>query len=426
MKLYAFLAVFIFTTSVCVAQDINKLIDSMDVRRIETTLSADSMLGRKTFTPSIEKAADFIEAEFKKTGLAMFPGLTSYRQSFALTRAKFISAAAQINGTAVDMQNIIAVTTAPDLDVNERSGYTVVEIDSSQNLRRAADSLIKLNRKTLVLVRSYYADKFKTLKVFKQQTFTETQPVIFLLTDVVPSSYSIQVKHEITRSSLANVVGVLPGKSRKNEYVVFSGHYDHLGTGKPDETGDSIFNGANDDAAGVTAMIMLAKYFSRLKQNERTLIFVAFTAEEIGGYGSQYFSKQLDADKTVAMFNIEMIGTQSKWGANSAYITGYERSDFGKLLQQNLGGSAFHFEPDPYPAQNLFYRSDNATLAALGVPAHTISTSQMDSDHTYHTKKDELQTLDLHNMTEIIKAIAISSRGIVSGSQTPVRIEKRK
>ena len=220
-------------------------------------------------------------------------------------------------------------------------------------------------------------------------------------------------------------MAVLPGKSRKNEIVVFSGHYDHLGVGKPNAVGDSIYNGANDDAAGTTAVITLANYFAKLKNNERTLIFVAFTAEETGGYGSQYFSKQLDADKVVAMFNLEMIGTESKWGKNSAYITGYEKSDFGKILQNNLSGSAFHFEPDPYPKENLFYRSDNATLAALGVPAHTISTSKMDNEPTYHKQSDDITSIDINNMTEIIKAIALSSKTIISGKDTPSRVEKK-
>jgi Zn-dependent M28 family amino/carboxypeptidase len=137
------------------------------------------------------------------------------------------------------------------------------------------------------------------------------------LSNAVPKEFIIEAKHEITEQKLANVVGMIPGKSRKDEYVVFSGHYDHLGVGKPVE-GDSIFNGANDDAAGTTAVIMLAKYFKALKNNERTIVFAAFTAEEIGGFGSQYFSRQFDADKVMAMFNIEMIGTESKWGKNSA------------------------------------------------------------------------------------------------------------
>ena len=168
---------------------------------------------------------------------------------------------------------------------------------------------------------------------------------------------------------------------------------------------------------------MLAKHFQKEKKPARTLVFAAFTAEESGGHGSQYFSKQFDPAKVMAMFNIEMIGTESKWGTNSAFITGYEKTDMGKILEKNLEGSPFRFYPDPYPQQQLFYRSDNATLARLGVPAHTISTSKMDSEPFYHTVNDEFETLDMNNMTEIIKAIAISAKSIISGSNTPSRVD---
>jgi Zn-dependent M28 family amino/carboxypeptidase len=218
-----------------------------------------------------------------------------------------------------------------------------------------------------------------------------------------------------------NVIGILPGKSRPEEFVIFAAHYDHLGINKDGE--DKVFNGANDDASGTTAVIALAKYFKELNQNERTIIFVAFTGEEVGGFGSKFFSENIDANKVVAMFNIEMIGTDSKWGKNSAYITGFEKSDFGVILQKNLKGSNFNFYPDPYPQQQLFYRSDNARLAALGVPAHTISTSKMDSEPNYHKLSDEVSTLDLDNMTEIVKSIAISSQTIISGEDTPTRVK---
>ncbi len=254
--------------------------------------------------------------------------------------------------------------------------------------------------------------------------------IFILTTNLNPASINLHIKNELTEQHLKNVVGVIPGKSKKDEFVVFSGHYDHLGIGKPDKNQDSIYNGANDDAAGITAVIMLAKYFSEINNNERTLVFVAFTAEEIGGFGSRYFSRQMNAEKVMAMFNIEMIGTESKWGTNSAYITGYEKSDMGKILQANLVDSKFHFEPDPYPKQKLFYRSDNATLAALGVPAHTISTSKMDEapndEPNYHKQSDEIGTLDMNNMAEIIKAIALSSKTIVSGKDTPTRVVKEK
>jgi Zn-dependent M28 family amino/carboxypeptidase len=217
-----------------------------------------------------------------------------------------------------------------------------------------------------------------------------------------------------------NVIGILPGKSKPNEYVIFSAHYDHLGVIESGE--DKVYNGANDDASGVTAVIALAKYFKELNNNERTLVFVTFTGEEVGGFGSAFFSKNIDATKTVAMFNIEMIGTESKWGKNSAYITGFEKSDFGAILQKNLKGSNFNFNPDPYPQEQLFYRSDNARLAKLGVPAHTISTSKMDSEPTYHQLNDDINSVDLVNMTEIIKSIAVSSQSIISGKDTPTRV----
>jgi len=221
-----------------------------------------------------------------------------------------------------------------------------------------------------------------------------------------------------------NVIAIIPGKTKPNEYVIFSGHYDHLGMKESGD--DKIFNGANDDASGITAVITLAEHFKKKNDNARTLIFVAFTGEETGGYGSAFFSNSINADEVVAMFNLEMIGTDSKWGKNSAYITGFERSDFGTILQKNLVGSGFNFYQDPYPEQQLFYRSDNARLAALGVPAHTISTSKMDVEPNYHKLSDEISTLDMDNMTEIIKSIAISSQTIISGKDTPSRVPKMK
>ena len=271
---------------------------------------------------------------------------------------------------------------------------------------------------TAVLPKIFPVSVFLNAAVFKSD-----KNIVFVLGSELPKNYSITAKHEVKEQKLANVVGILPGKAKKDEFVIFSGHYDHIGVGKA-VNGDSIFNGANDDAAGTTAVIMLAKYFAALKNNERTLVFAAFTAEEVGGFGSQYFSQKFAPDKVVAMFNIEMIGTESKWGKNSAYITGFEKTDMGSILQKNLEGTGFSFHPDPYPDQQLFYRSDNATLAKLGVPAHTISTSKMDSEPNYHKVSDEVKTLDMENMAMIIKSIALSSKTIVAGKETPSRVKK--
>ena len=415
------LLVGLFTLVKSYAQTNNDVINSKEVLRIESTLASDDMRGRKAGTPDIDRAASFIADEFKKAGLQPLKG-NSFTQEFSMIRPKFISANGEINGQELDSKNIMVITSQPHLQIDEKSGYEFQNINAGDNLFQKAQTYIHANKNLLVFVDSSLSKNFSHLAFFKRQMFKSNNNVIFILGNYQPNEFKISAEHTIDEVKFANVVGMLPGKSRKNEYVIFSGHYDHLGVGKPIGT-DSIYNGANDDAAGTTAVILLANYFKKLNNNERTLIFAAFTAEEIGGYGSQYFSSQFDPNQVVAMFNIEMIGTESKWGKNSAYITGFDKTNMGEILQQNLKGSSFAFYPDPYTNQNLFYRSDNATLARLGVPAHTISTAKMDDEPDYHKVTDEVSRLDIDNMTEIIKSIAISSKSIVSGKDTPERVK---
>ena len=221
--------------------------------------------------------------------------------------------------------------------------------------------------------------------------------------------------------ALFNVIGVIEGKSKKDEFIVISAHYDHLGINK-NGNGDVIYNGANDNASGVAAVLALAKYFSKMKVNERSIIFVAFTAEEMGLIGSNYFGEKINPKKIVAGINIEMIGKQSPFGPKTAWITGYNKSTFGEIIKKNLEGSDYNVYPDPYLNFNLFFRSDNASLARLGVPAHTFSTSPMDKDLDYHKVTDEVSTLDISTIAETIKAIAIGTGSIINGIDTPARL----
>ena len=405
-------------------QNINDLITVTETERIEKVLSADDMMGRKVFTPGLEKAAAFISDEMKKTGLKFLPGVDGYLQRLSMYVPKFKSAIGTIDGVEIGPNNIIAFTTTPLLKLNEKSGYRVVRIGATDDFRSKVFPLTRAKENLLVLLDTAQGRSFNGLKRFKNARFGSEFSQVFVLTNSATNAvFNFEIEHSFDEQKLANVVGILPGKSKKDEYVIFSGHYDHLGFGKPNDKGDSLYNGANDDASGVTGVLQLARYYKAINNNERTLIFVALTAEESGGFGATYFSQQLNAEKVIAMFNLEMIGTESKWGTNSAYITGYEKTDFGKILEQNLAGSAFKFYPDPYTSQNLFYRSDNATLARLGVPAHTISTSKMDIEPHYHKASDEIGTLDLNNMNEIIKSIALSATSIVSGKDTPSRVK---
>lgn len=409
----------------CAAQkksgnETNTIITKNETARIEKVLAADEMRGRKTFSPEIDKAADFIASEFRSAGLSTWNN-SSFLQEFSMLRTKPVSTTGKFNGSEIQPQNIMIITADSSLSANEMSGYKVESVRPGDTLQVVARRFVKMQQRLLVIVDPFFTDQFGNLARLRGNMFRDNSKVIFILSSNVPDSWSVDFRQQVTEMKMKNVVGVLPDKSKKNEFVIFSGHYDHIGVGKA-VNGDSIYNGANDDASGITGVIMLANYFSKLRNNERTIIFAAFTAEEIGGFGSQFFAQQYDPSHVIAMFNLEMIGTESKWGKNSAYITGYEKTDMGTILAKDLEGTEFSFYPDPYPNQQLFYRSDNATLARLGVPAHTISTSKMDVEPHYHKVSDHVETLDLVNMTEVIKAIALSSKSIIAGTATPTRV----
>ena len=242
------------------------------------------------------------------------------------------------------------------------------------------------------------------------------------------SSFRQSFKHINRRSEkkeeldLFNIIGLLEGTSLKQEFVVISAHYDHLGQTEK-RNGDFVFNGANDNATGVAAMIMLAEYFKKTKINKRSILFVAFTAEEMGLIGSNYFGQTISAESITAGVNIEMIGKESPFGPKTAWLTGFDRSTFGKIIQKNLSSSEYKLYPDPYKDFRLFFRSDNASLARLGVPAHTFSTSPMDKDLDYHQLSDEVETLDVKIITETIKAISVGIKSIVNGDDTPTRVD---
>lgn len=409
---------FVTTTT---AQKIDRIISEKAVTKIEKKLSSNDMEGRGNFTPALAKAANFIAGEMGKTGLKKFATLPNYLQEFSVISSDVIGAVGKIGNSLVNRKDVLCIGSTPTLHIE--AGDHVVRIKKGENIMQQLRPLLRSKKNQLVLIDSSFSATFKNIGRFLGQRLPQDNYVAFVLTpEPNAEKINLDISLNINEQKIANVVGILPGKTKPNEYVIFSGHYDHLGYGKANENGDSLYNGANDDASGVTAMLMLAKYFKKLNSNERTIIFSAFAAEEVGGFGATYFSNQLNPTEVVAMFNIEMIGTESKWGTNSAYITGFEKTNMGEILQKNLAGSRFQFYADPYPTQNLFYRSDNATLARLGVPAHTISTSKMDSEPHYHKASDEIGTLDMKNMAEVIKSIAISAQSIISGKDTPSRV----
>ena len=403
-------------------------INEVETARILQTLSADDMAGRRVNTPGIEKAAEFIANEFKSIGLETLKSEESYMQEFKVFSKSLGSAKIIINNVDVPPTSYFMKLSTPSITWTDSNIPEIVFISAEEDFRTSIRQGFRGTNDLLVVVSTAHTSMFNMYRShyskpnlsYENNKSERPNVVVVLGDDTRFENLFIDAAMDVEEVLLNNVVGVIEGK-KSDEIVLFSAHYDHLGVGDAYE-GDSIYNGANDDASGVTAVIELARYFKTREAPDRTLIFAAFTGEEVGVFGSKYFSTQVDSDKIMAMLNIEMIGKPSKKGLNSAWMTGWERSDLGEILQNNLSEVDFNFFPDPYPEENLFYRSDNAPLARLGVPAHSITTTQIDIDEDYHQLSDEASTLNITNIANTIKAIAIGAQGIVDGTQTPTRI----
>ncbi|MHC4933181.1 MAG: M20/M25/M40 family metallo-hydrolase, partial [Planctomycetota bacterium] len=364
------------------AQDVST-IDRADVERIVSTLASDEMRGREAFSEDALRAAEFIAGEFAEAGLEAFDGADGHLQRFEVLAYSMAPARVSIDGQPLSPDRYQVRYGVPSIDWATGDAEVVV-VGPDDDPTAVAISVANAGIDALVLIDPMHEEPFRTIaQMYRRPTqhMSGTErgtAVVALATGSAQSTYRIRASADVLARPAMNVVGHIPGR-RSDEFVLFSAHYDHLGIQRALE-GDSIANGANDNASGVTAVVSLAKHFAAQGTPERTLLFVAFTAEEAGGFGSRYLSSRLDPDQIVAMFNIEMIGKPAVSGPNTAWITGWDRSSFGAILQDAVVGTDYEFYADPYPQLNLFYRSDNATLAALGVPAHSISTTPIDVD----------------------------------------------
>ncbi|CAM2066905.1 M28 family peptidase [Sulfidibacter corallicola] len=226
-----------------------------------------------------------------------------------------------------------------------------------------------------------------------------------------PFSYEIQDKKVRAR----NVIGYLEGSDpkRRDEFIVLSAHYDHVGV-NPELTDDPIFNGADDDASGTVLVMAVAKALSESapdKRPARSVIFVAWAAEEVGLKGSRHYAKNplFPLEKTVVNLNFEMVGHATKTGRRNFWMTGKAYSDLADIVVQQAKQRDWTLVENPFPQQKLFFRSDNISLVMLehnrekrtarGIPAHSFTTWGGE-DH-YHRPHDEPQFLDYQNMAEL-------------------------
>jgi len=180
-------------------------------------------------------------------------------------------------------------------------------------------------------------------------------------------SANAHVKAETITSH--NVVGYLPGKKYPDETVIYTAHWDHLGIGKPDERGDTIYNGALDNATGISQLIEQARAFAREPRTERSVVFLAVTAEEKGLLGSEYYAQNplFPEAKTAGVINTD--GGQI-WGpARNFTISGNAKLGLLDMLIAEGQKQGRYYSPDPHPEAGHFYRSDHFSFAKVGVPA---------------------------------------------------------
>ncbi|WP_296250481.1 M28 family metallopeptidase [uncultured Stenotrophomonas sp.] len=210
---------------------------------------------------------------------------------------------------------------------------------------------------------------FETLK--KQAQSRDFQPVE-LKGETFSASY--QVKNEVITSH--NVVARLEGSTYPDETVIYSGHWDHIGVGEPDARGDRIFNGAMDNASGTAALVELARGFATQPRPQRSVLFLAVTAEEKGLLGSEYYASNplYPLAKTVAVINMDGMSPYSP--SRDFGIYGTAKVELLDQLKDVAKGWDIRYTPDTKPEAGLFFRSDHFPFAKRGVPALSYGAGQ--------------------------------------------------
>jgi hypothetical protein len=407
------------------------------VRAHEEFLASDVMQGRGSATRDEEITATYVASEFMAYGLKPAPGMTGYIQSaevfapvldghaglsvggLALTEGDafqvLLSSGSSVNGPLLKVKaadaakvsgakgSVILVTDVPAGESPmaaaqglRRSGAAMVLIEESEGAQQVLTMFGGKTRVpmrlmdgparagiTMVAVNGEYIKKLQAMK------------------DGETVSLSLHVVPQAKARETFNAIGYLEGTDAAAGTILLTAHLDHLGVGRP-VNGDAIFNGANDDAAGTTAVLELAHALAAGPRLKRSVLFVCYGSEEAGELGSTYFGEHppVPLKELVANLEFEMIGAQDpKMPKGVLLLTGWDRSNLGPELKKHgalLG-------PDPYPEQHFFERSDNYALALKGVVAHTAA--GWGTVPTYHQPDDDLAHLDLPFMTAAIQSL---------------------
>ncbi|GAA4463838.1 M28 family metallopeptidase [Nibrella saemangeumensis] len=248
---------------------------------------------------------------------------------------------------------------------------------------------------------------------------------------------STSMKVKATYDKSHNVIAKITGSTKPDEYVIYSAHWDHLGIGKPDETGDSIYNGAIDNASATAGLLELARAFKNTNPKpERTIIFLAVTAEEQGLLGSNYYAENpvYPLDKTVA--NINMDGLNAFDKTKDIIVVGSGQSELEDILAEEAKKAGRYLAIDSHPEAGYYYRSDHFNFAKVGVPAlYTETGTDVEGkgkeygakladeyrEKHYHRPSDEYdpKTWTLAGAVEDLKLMFEVGKRLASGDKLP-------
>ncbi|MHB1194921.1 MAG: M20/M25/M40 family metallo-hydrolase [Longimicrobiales bacterium] len=241
------------------------------------------------------------------------------------------------------------------------------------------------------------------------------------LTGVPGVTLTLTQRVRTTPTSAPNVVGILEGSDPvlKDEYLVFSGHMDHVGVGTPDENGDSIFNGADDDASGTVAVMEVAEAMASLSPApRRSVIFLVVSGEEKGLWGSQYYADNpsVPIEQMVANFNADMVGRN--W-PDTIVAIGKEHSDLGATMNRvneahpELRMTAID---DIWPEERFYFRSDHYHFARKGVPILFFFNG---THPDYHGRDDEPDRVDSEKAARISRLLFHLGMEVADAEERP-------
>jgi hypothetical protein len=385
-------------------------------------LASDSLKGRANFSKEILIAGEYISNEFRKNNLQPFPGFFDFYQPFnGGINKKIQRDKLSWNGKSLSQEQFYYFTDERFPETRTLADFKIIEVE-----KKLYDSVFF----------DCWNDTFPTLIWFKENQSKNQKinindlhipgiapftSVLVVSSDERPVSLEMKTDRTYKENILFNIIGLLPGKSKPAEVILFSAHYDHVGIDNRLRN-DSIFNGANDNASGTGALLSLAEYYTARNDNERTILFCAFAGEELGLLGSKDFAEVIKSSSVKAVVNLEMLGKTISEKKGSFFITGENLSNLKKILQGGLRKHNVEIMNEPNDF-TLFKRSDNYPFALKGIPAHTIMSSY-DNDPCYHRPCDELKNMDIINMQLVISNIAAACESLISGKDTPKRIKK--